>query len=653
MTSQIIPFPVSQPPDAFVVKSNSIDTTSREGSQEGAECASQNYCLQVASKQSERALILSPLKLSLRDRSNVAANEIDQASLVSHSMSNFQQDEVGRHMQTSLEVKLSQLQTLNAQLTAVNEKLTGELKRRDETIHRMREERRYMLESKNAIDEVLGQCQQSEAAERVASLRGEVQRQSNSISSLQTEITKMNAKHKQTCRVLVERMAVEMSKRDSRIRRIEEEVSSPRSMGCVIADVDTSIISCGAQEHCGPVESVFPHFPILDALMNTLWGEHTNNADMHNFPSLERVLLRISCKPQRFDIGRLELSNQHIGDIEIAELVSAMVTPKPPSIDTLILDGNRIGWRGAGKLADLLQSKHCVLSTLDLRWNQIGETGAASLASSIEFKETLVNLDLCANGIGPGGSAALGNALRHNQTLERLSLSGNQIRDIGLVKLAKGIASSNCALLCLDVADNQIGVVGIAALADAMVANSHMTSLNCGHNPGVGEQGGLALATILASERCSLTSLSANDMKCGDGAFSEIAHAIDLNRHNQLTELNLGDNNAGHEGGLALAHALSFGHNKTLRRLCLDGNVGLGQHAVLALCKSPCLYDLSLQRVDLSEPKDAMPLADLLTTSATESLQILDLKDTGIDDSIKEKLIHARNNRTLLLTIKL
>lgn len=510
----------------------------------------------------------------------------------------------------SMEGKLGELQALNAKMTSVNEKLAMELKRRDESLRQMKDERKMMMK-------------QNSSSASTEEVQCELKKQADTISGLESEIVKLQGRHKQTCRVLVERMDVEMGKRDSMIK----SSISPRSpVGCFFPDAPS-------QSYCTDLINFF------------VGGKKSEDF------SLDGVLERLSSPTSSLSPSndkRLDFSRQDIGDEEVFELVTGILMSRRSRVEQISFDDDSIGPPGAARLSELLQSKKCLVELLSLKRNRIGDVGTGRIAAALELNCTLTDLDLSSNGVGVTGATMLCVGMRQNQTLEKLSLRSNQLRDLGLVKLSKCIGGSSCSLLSLDVSRNDVGLVGISALCEAIVSqNSRLTSLNCGDNPKIGERGGLAIASALSDSRCELAKLFVRNIDCGDRVGVEFGKSL---QSSNIVEIDLANNNIESNGGLALSEALtSRNANSSLRRLRLDNNFRLGIDAVIALCKAPRLYELSFRNVPLGVQSWA--LVDVVNTYVSDNLQTLDLRGAQVDDDTKRDLQSARDKRNLLLTI--
>jgi len=537
----------------------------------------------------------------------------------------------------ALNDKLSELQGLNGELCRVNDRLGSELRRREWSLRRLRDE------SEDVPD-----------PSEVEVVRAELRRQAETIAGLQNEITKLNGKHKQACKVLVDRLALDATPATATVEEVlEEEAEMLKQAPSALCT--RGPLSCSNMSESAPPRATGCVWNAVFSLVRTwddMWRASKLNSPAPGGPearpgqsALRRAIAALGGAVPDDDEeveGEVNLSHCNLSDRDAVELAGAVEAAKRP-VEKLLLGGNRIGWRGAGRLAELLQSKQCVVTTLNLRWNWLGEAGAARLAGALELNNTLIDLDLWKNDVGPGAAAALRDALRHNQSLERLSLWGNRLRDVGVVQLSKGLAE-NSSLLRLDVADNHVGPEGIEALARALQSpTTALTQLSCGLNPLSAVRGAKALAAALAAPTCRLQVLHADGNLVADAGAAALAAALADNT--SLTELNLASNKIAAPGADAVADALDRSSCSVLNRLHLDSNTKLGP-AVVNLAHTG-LLELTLAHVDLS-PRHASHLADTLHRS---HLRALNLKDTGLDHDAKAKLRVAANQADLAIKL--
>ena len=69
----------------------------------------------------------------------------------------------------------------------------------------------------------------------------------------------------------------------------------------------------------------------------------------------------------------------------------------------LDLNGNKIAFKGAEALHDLLTSKFCVIEALNISSNRLGHYGAKAIAQALAKNRTLIHLDMTRNSIDDNG----------------------------------------------------------------------------------------------------------------------------------------------------------------------------------------------------------------------------------------------------------
>ena len=214
---------------------------------------------------------------------------------------------------------------------------------------------------------------------------------------------------------------------------------------------------------------------------------------------------------------------------------------------------------GAVDVASLFECTAGSLVSLDLTYiardvrdNYDGENTlgmrlgcAFSIAKALEHAETLAHLGLSQNSIDDVKLAPIADGLAQNASVTFLDLSENKIGCDGAVALARVLAKDRCVVTRLDLGDNEIGATGANALAKAASASASLTSLSLRLNPKIGDEAGAAVLDAVTDS--SVTSLRELDVSaCGLGPVA----------------------------GLALARLARS--NRTLRRIDASGNEKLG-----------------------------------------------------------------------------
>ncbi|KAG0325952.1 hypothetical protein BG004_003064 [Podila humilis] len=182
------------------------------------------------------------------------------------------------------------------------------------------------------------------------------------------------------------------------------------------------------------------------------------------------------------------------------------------NLNTLNVDNNDMGWKGAQAIADALVGGS-TFAVLLLGRSNIGDQGAQTLGKALKTNRTLTTLELWSNNIGPAGARALAESLTVNSKLSTLELRGNCIGDDGAKSLAEAL-KKNTGLIQLDLQSNEIGDAGAMALADALNTNSTLLTLHLDNN-NIQDNGAKAFARTLGSNQFSVCILTLEINKIG------------------------------------------------------------------------------------------------------------------------------------------
>ena len=126
----------------------------------------------------------------------------------------------------------------------------------------------------------------------------------------------------------------------------------------------------------------------------------------------------------------------------------------------------------------------------------VGPVTAAAVAELMKRKAaTLRMLDLSNNALGPEGAKSIASGLGSEAVLETLHLGGNRIGDAGASDLATAL--TGVSLYELDLPHNNIGSVGVEALALAIEGNDAVITVELQGNPGASLPPALRLAASL------------------------------------------------------------------------------------------------------------------------------------------------------------
>ncbi|XP_025084361.1 leucine-rich repeat-containing protein 34-like isoform X2 [Pomacea canaliculata] len=117
------------------------------------------------------------------------------------------------------------------------------------------------------------------------------------------------------------------------------------------------------------------------------------------------------------------------------------------------------------------------LEELHLQKYDMRDFGMHRLAENLMENFTLTYLDLSCNRITRDGVKELAKVLKLNTALCILDLGFNRLEDDGAMHIAEALASLNTNLRCLSVVSNNIGSMGLCAIADAMKTNTTLTNV--------------------------------------------------------------------------------------------------------------------------------------------------------------------------------
>jgi hypothetical protein len=116
----------------------------------------------------------------------------------------------------------------------------------------------------------------------------------------------------------------------------------------------------------------------------------------------------------------------------------------------------------------------------------LDEPAAAVLADALRANVTLTSLALCSVSLLDNGAVAatLLGALTAHPSLRTLNISGNRCQDqIAVGNVLGALIAANAPALCeLDISHCGLDDVGMGPLADALPSNTHLHTLDCGHN---------------------------------------------------------------------------------------------------------------------------------------------------------------------------
>jgi hypothetical protein len=215
----------------------------------------------------------------------------------------------------------------------------------------------------------------------------------------------------------------------------------------------------------------------------------------------------------------------------------------------VLLSENWIGEAGAAAIAAGLAASNCT-HRINLSQNRIGGAGAGHFGKLISLQSELRSLDLSDNPLGLASFEALSDALAKPATLRvlRLDRTGAGVGG-ALEALATALSSDSCTLKGLSLRKNAIRGLGACFLAEALMENTCLRSLELGNN-------------------------NISEAPLADGSAGGATRiAVALQENTTLRWLDLTHNDIGDKGANELASALE--HNHTLHKLVLSENLNI------------------------------------------------------------------------------
>lgn len=188
--------------------------------------------------------------------------------------------------------------------------------------------------------------------------------------------------------------------------------------------------------------------------------------------------------------------------IDFSELASLLSNTSDP-VRSLDFTRSSIGDNGASVLARMLVG-NTTLKKLNLFNNKITSMGAVAIGE-ILGRSVLEDLDLGSNEIGVVGVHAIAIGDRAITALKTLNLSKNSISDRGAAIIGAGLGTMRLASLEeLNLSSNNITSEGAVAIAESIVTNDVLTSVHLKFNQ-VSTNGAIRLQEVLSGNRALTT----------------------------------------------------------------------------------------------------------------------------------------------------
>ena len=305
-------------------------------------------------------------------------------------------------------------------------------------------------------------------------------------------------------------------------------------------------------------------------------------------------------------IRELDLSYNHLGH-EGAQELSKSLSGTNATLETLLLDGNKLGPKGTKAIAQLLRNNSSI-HEIGLGSNDIGVRGIKALVGG---------------GSGGGSSRTIGGRSPLS-SLRTLRLSGNGLGGKGISQLALSLKESSHGLSFLDLSSNQAREAGAQAICDWLLFDKTLQVLWLTSNS-FGASGGQAFDGVLKFNY-SLRELRLGGNELGDAGVKALAGGLGDNT--SLQRLALDYNHVGDAGAEAIAEVLK--KNSTLEFLALNGNNI--QHGCAELAYAlPYVTGLRALNLASNDMRDdaAFAFADMLVKS-NSTFEMLDWRDNKL-----------------------
>jgi len=340
----------------------------------------------------------------------------------------------------------------------------------------------------------------------------------------------------------------------------------------------------------------------------------------------------VNALKQACNLQELGLCNNRATEKASKDIAAALSNKN--KLQVLNLNGNYLQTSGVITIAKSMQSIS-TLRELHLSGNNISEEAADDVATVLLCNTKLQVLNLNENNLCSSGISVVVKGLRNTTTLKELHISNNNATEEAAKDLA-AVVLHNTQLEVLNFNGNSLKAVGIIEIAKQM-ATSSLTELYISDNY-ITEEAANDLSTIIFNNR-SLRILNLNRNSLQHRGICKIAKALQCT--NTLQQLELCDNMA---SGAADEIAAVLAHNNKLEKLNLGGN-NLQTSGVILIVKQlqnvSTLTELYINDNDITEDA-AEDIAVAL--SSNTNMQVLNLDRNHLQSVGIKKLIKGLKN---------
>ncbi|XP_050218892.1 RAN GTPase-activating protein 2 [Mercurialis annua] len=269
----------------------------------------------------------------------------------------------------------------------------------------------------------------------------------------------------------------------------------------------------------------------------------------------EPILVSIKDQLKEVDLSDFIAGRPEAEALEVMNIFSSAL--EGSILKSLDLSNNALGEKGVRAFEALLRSQSC-LEELYLMNDGISEEAARAVCELIPSTEKLRILHFHNNMTGDQGALAIAEVLKRSPLLEDFRCSSTRVGAEGGIALSEAL--DNCShLKKLDLRDNVFGVEAGVALSKSLSKHAGLTEVYLSYL-NLEDEGTIAIANALKESACALEVLdiAGNDITAESVAALSACVAAKQN----LTKLNLAENELKDEGAIQIIKAMEEGHIK-------------------------------------------------------------------------------------------
>lgn len=303
----------------------------------------------------------------------------------------------------------------------------------------------------------------------------------------------------------------------------------------------------------------------------------------------EPILVSIKDQLKEVDLSDFIAGRPEAEALEVMNIFSAAL--EGSILRSLNLSNNALGEKGVRAFGALLRSQSC-LEQLYLMNDGISEEAAQAVCELIPSTEKLRVLKFHNNMTGDKGALAISEVVKHSPLLEDFQCSCTRVGSEGGIALSEALETCT-HLKKLDLRDNMFGVEAGVALSKALSKYVGLTEVYLSYL-NLEDEGAIAIASALKESAMSLEVLDMAGNEVTAEAAPTIAACIAAKQN--LTKLNLAENELKDEGTINISKALEEGHLQLKEVDMSTNSIGTAGARVLAraVVQKPVLKFLNI-----------------------------------------------------------